>query len=48
MKVTRITLGGLSTWLVLLASRGAGMGWQNSADAVVAARNRSGEGLNLT
>jgi len=36
MKVTRITLGGLSTCLVLLASRGAGMGWQKSAEVVVA------------
>jgi len=36
MKVARITLGGLLTCLVLLASRGAGMGWQKSAEVVVA------------
>jgi len=35
MKVTRLTLGGLSTCLVLLASRGVGMGWQKSAEAIV-------------
>lgn len=35
MKVTRITLGGLSTCLVLPSSRGVGMGWQKSAEAVV-------------
>jgi len=34
MKVTRITLGGLSTCLVLPASRGVGMGWQKSAEAI--------------
>ncbi len=34
MKVTRITLGGLSTCPVLPASRGAGMGWQKSAEAI--------------
>ena len=33
-KVTRITLGGLSTCLVLPASRGVGMGWQKSAEAI--------------
>jgi hypothetical protein len=36
MTVTRITLGGLPTCLVLLASKGAGMGWQKSAEVVVA------------
>jgi hypothetical protein len=34
VKVTRITRGGLSTCLVLPASRGVGMGWQKSAEAV--------------
>ena len=34
MKVTRITLGGLPTCLVLPASRGVGMGWQKSAEAI--------------
>jgi RNA-directed DNA polymerase len=34
MKVTRITLGGLSTCQVLPVSRGVGMGWQKSAEAV--------------
>jgi hypothetical protein len=34
-KVTRLTLGGLSTCLVLPASRDDGMGWQKSAEAVV-------------
>jgi len=33
-KVTRITLGGLSTCPVLLVSRDAGMGWQKSAEAI--------------
>jgi RNA-directed DNA polymerase len=33
-KVTRITLGGLPTCLVLLTSRGVGMGWQKSAEAI--------------
>jgi RNA-directed DNA polymerase len=33
-KVTRITLGGLSICHVLLTSRGAGMGWQKSAEAI--------------
>ena len=33
-KVTRITLGGLSACLVLPASRGVGMGWQKSAEAI--------------
>ncbi len=35
MKVVRLTPGGLSTCLVLVASRGATMGWQKSAEAVV-------------
>ena len=47
-KVARLTLGGLSACLVLPASRGDGMGWQESADAVVAAGHRGGEGLNLS
>jgi hypothetical protein len=34
MKVTRITLGGLPTCLVLPASRGVGMGCQKSAEAI--------------
>ena len=34
MKVTRITLGGLSTCHVLPASRGVGTGWQKSAEAI--------------
>jgi RNA-directed DNA polymerase len=34
MKVTRITLGGLSTCLELPASIGVGMGWQKSAEAI--------------
>lgn len=34
MKVTRITLGGLSTCLVLPALKGAGMGFQKSAEAI--------------
>jgi len=34
MKVTRITLGGLSICLVLPASRGVGMDWQKSAEAI--------------
>jgi hypothetical protein len=33
-KVTRITLGGLPACLVLPASRGVGMGWQKSAEAI--------------
>ena len=33
-KVTRITRGGLSACLVLPASRGVGMGWQKSAEAI--------------
>lgn len=36
MKVTRITRGDLSICLVLLASRGAGMDRQKSAEAIVA------------
>ena len=35
MKVTRITLGGLLSCYVLLASRGGGMGRQKSAEAIV-------------
>jgi RNA-directed DNA polymerase len=35
MKVTRITLGGLSTCLVLPLPRGVGMGCQKSAEAIV-------------
>ena len=34
MKVTRITLGGLSTCFVLPASRDVGMGRQKSAEAI--------------
>jgi hypothetical protein len=34
MKVTRITLGGLPTCLVLPASKGVGMGRQKSAEAI--------------
>ncbi len=34
MKITCITLGGLSTCLVLLASRGVRMGGQKSAEAI--------------
>jgi hypothetical protein len=34
MKVTRLTLGGLSACLVLPASRGVGKGWQKSAEAI--------------
>ena len=34
MKVTRITLGDLSTRLVLPASRDVGMSWQKSAEAI--------------
>ena len=47
MTVARITLGDLSVCLVLPAPQGAGMGRQGSADAIVATRNRSGEGQNL-
>jgi RNA-directed DNA polymerase len=46
-KVARLTLGDLPTCLVLLPSKGGGMGWQKSAEAVVAAKYRRGEGLNL-
>jgi len=35
VKVTRITLGGLPTRLVLPASRGVGRGWQKSAEVIV-------------
>ncbi len=45
-KVARITLGDLSTCLVLPASQGVGMGCQKSADAIVAESNPLGEGLN--
>jgi hypothetical protein len=34
MKVTRITRGDLSACPVLPASRGVGMGWQKSAEAI--------------
>ena len=34
MKVTRFTRGDLPVCLVLLASRGVGMGWQKSAEAI--------------
>ena len=34
VKVMRITRGGLPTCLVLPASRGVGMGWQKSAEAI--------------
>jgi RNA-directed DNA polymerase len=34
MKVTRITLGGLTTCLVLPPPRGVGMGCQKSAEAI--------------
>jgi hypothetical protein len=47
-KVARLTLGGLPACLVLPASRGDGMGWQESAEAVVAVDYRDGEGLNLS
>jgi len=39
-KVARLTLGGLSACLVLPASKGDGMGWQESAEAVVCAGQR--------
>ena len=45
-KVTRITRGGLSTCLVLPAPQGVGMGWQKSAEAIVAGANHPGEGPN--
>ena len=35
-KVTRLTLGDLSTCLVLPASQGVGMGRQKSAEAIIA------------
>ena len=41
MKVARLTLGGLSACLVLPASRGVGMGWQKSAEAIVCAGQRT-------
>jgi len=34
VKVTRITRGDLPACLVLPASRGVGMGWQKSAEAI--------------
>ena len=40
MKVARITLGGPSACLVLLASRGAGMDCQKSAEVIVCAEQR--------
>ena len=46
-KVARITLGDLFACHVLPASQGDGMGAQKSAEAVVVARNRSNEGMNL-
>ena len=44
-KVTRLTLGGLSSCLVLPALKGVGMGRQMSAEAVVA--EPIGEGPNM-
>ena len=44
-KVTRLTLGGLPSCLVLLAPQGVGMGRQKSAEAIGA--GPTGEGLNL-
>jgi hypothetical protein len=41
MKVARITLGGPPACLVLLASREAGMGWRESAEAIRAALTKS-------
>ena len=35
VKVARLTLGDLPTCIVLPASRGVGMGWQKSAEAIV-------------
>jgi len=49
MKVTRITLGGLSTCLVLPALRGVVMGWQKSAEAIgvgVTSRQRAEHEVN--
>ena len=50
-KVVRLTLGGLpfcpDFGLVLPASRGAGMGRQKSAEAIVAGGDRTGEGPNV-
>ena len=45
-KVTRLTLGGLPSCLVLPASKGVGMGRQKSAEAVGA--EPIGEGPNMT
>ena len=45
-KVTRLTLGGLRSCLVLPAPRGVGMGRQKSAEAVGA--EPIGEGPNMT
>jgi len=42
--VARIALGDLPSCLVLPASRGAGMGWQKSADAEVAADTAAAKG----
>ena len=36
VKVTRLTLGDLSACLVLVSSRGAAMGWQKSAEVILA------------
>ena len=44
-KVTCLTLGDLPICLVLLASQGAKMGWQKSAEAAVT-KEPFGEGLN--
>ena len=41
MKVTRLTLGGLSACLVLPASRDVGMGWQKSAEGIVGSLDRA-------
>ncbi len=35
VKVARLTLGGLPICLVLLTSRGVGMDWQKSAEAIL-------------
>jgi hypothetical protein len=41
MKVVRITLGGPPACLVLPASRDAGMGWRESAEALLATQTKS-------
>ncbi len=46
-KVTRLTLGSLPFCLVLPALQGVGMGRQMTAEAVVVARHRRGEGPNM-